>query len=148
MRFPLECYSVEQGPIAAQSGSNDFSLLNWTVMRCSQPGRGETIQVWWSLPSPSQRPLTLQAPAVRLGKFAAGPRGWQWLKCSHLKMKCSHLKMKCSHLKSTQEIDIEGCTLEHWKVGVFSVPTSEDLKSIKNLVAAICHWCHLKNLPI
>ncbi len=44
--------------------------------------------------------------------------------------------MKGSHL--TPDIDLENaivgssCTLERWKVGVFSVPTSEDLKSIKN----------------
>ncbi len=41
--------------------------------------------------------------------------------------------MKCLHLKSTQKMP--GYTLERWKVGVFrvsAVPTSEDLKSIKN----------------
>ncbi len=42
------------------------------------------------------------------------------------------------------EIALVDCTLERWKAGVFSGPTSEDLKSITNLVAAIRHWRHLK----
>jgi hypothetical protein len=46
------------------------------------------------------------------------------------------------------EIAIVGCTLERRKMGLFSVPTSEDLKLIKTQVAAICHWCHFENLPI
>ncbi len=44
----------------------------------------------------------------------------------------------------TFEIDSEnalvGCTLEHWRDTIFSFQTSEDLKSIQILVAAICYW--------
>ncbi len=51
----------------------------------------------------------------------------------------------------TFEIDSEsavvGCTLERWRGALFSVPTSEDLKSIKILVAAICFWSIFKISP-
>ncbi len=40
-----------------------------------------------------------------------------------------------------------GCTLEHWRLPVSSVPTSEDLKSIWNQVAAICYWSIFKISP-
>ncbi len=53
------------------------------------------------------------------------------------------------------EIDSEnaivawGCTLERWlgRGTHISVPTSEDLKSIKILVAAICYGSSFKNSP-
>ncbi len=40
--------------------------------------------------------------------------------------------VKCKMIDIDSENALVGCTLERWKVGVFSVPTSEDLKSIKN----------------
>jgi hypothetical protein len=52
------------------------------------------------------------------------------------------------------EIDSENalvnCTLERLRSTLFSIPTSEDLNSIKILVAAFfffCNWSILKNSP-